>query len=153
MEAHGPAETGRISRVLIHPTNPYIVYVCAQGRLTGPQEERGVFKSTDGGTTLAARAVRRRNTSCSGLDIDKSNPNMLLAGIWQVEQHTWAQLSGGPGSGVYITHDGGTKWMKVTAGMPKPPVGKIDVAIAPSNSQADVRADPDRRPGIAVALG
>ncbi len=84
--------------------------------------------------------------------MDKSDPNTLLAGTWQVEQHTWAQLSGGPGSGVYITHDGGAKWTKVTTGMPKSPVGKIDVAIAPSNPQAHVRAHSDRRPGIGLAL-
>jgi photosystem II stability/assembly factor-like uncharacterized protein len=131
----GLPETGRISRVLIHPTNPSIVYVCAQGRLTGPQEERGVYKSTDAGATWDRVLFVDRNTSCSGLDIDRTDPDVLIAGTWQVEQHTWGQFSGGPGSGVYITRDGGAKWMKVTAGMPKPPAGKIDVAIAPSNTK------------------
>ena len=129
----GLVETGRIARVLIHPTNPNIVYVCSQGHLTGPQEERGVFKSTDGGANWQRVLFVDRNTSCAGLDMDKSDPNTLIAGTWQVEQHTWAQLSGGPGSGVYVTHDAGVKWAKVTTGMPKSPVGKIDVAIAPSN--------------------
>jgi len=131
----GLVETGRISRVLIHPTNPNIVYVCAQGRLTGPQEERGVFKSTDGGSNWQRVLFVDRNTGCSGLDIDKSDPNTLIAGTWQVEQHTWAQLSGGPGSGVYVTHDGGTKWIHASAGLPKSPLGKIDVAIAPSSTK------------------
>ena len=131
----GLEQTGRVSRVLIHPTNPNIVYVCSQGYLTGPQEERGVFKSTDAGATWQHVLFVDRNTSCSGLDIDRSDPNTLIAGTWQVEQHTWGQLSGGPGSGVYITHDGGTKWTKVTAGLPKSPVGKIDVAIAQSNTK------------------
>ena len=131
----GLVETGRISRVLIHPTNPNIVYVCAQGRLTGPQEERGVFKSTDGGANWQRVLFVDRNTSCSGLDLDKSDPNTLIAGTWQVEQHTWAQLSGGPGSGVYITHDGGAKWTKATTGLPKSPLGKTDVAIAQSNTK------------------
>ena len=129
----GLVETGRISRVLIHPTNPSIVYVCSQGRLTGPQEERGVYKSTDAGATWQRILFVDRNTSCSGLDLDKSNPDILIAGTWQVEQHTWGQLSGGPGSGVYISRDGGAKWARVSAGMPRPPVGKIDVAIAQSN--------------------
>jgi photosystem II stability/assembly factor-like uncharacterized protein len=129
----GLPETGRISRVLIHPTNPSIVYVCSQGRLTGPQEERGVYKSTDGGATWNRVLFVDRNTSCSGLDLDRTNPDVLIAGTWQVEQHTWGQFSGGPGSGVYLTRDGGANWTKVTAGMPKPPVGKIDVATAPSN--------------------
>jgi photosystem II stability/assembly factor-like uncharacterized protein len=131
----GLVDAGRISRVLIHPTSPDIVYVCAQGRLTGPQEERGVFKSTDGGTHWQRVLFVDRNTSCSGLDMDRNDPNTLIAGTWQVEQHTWAQLGGGPGSGVYVTHDGGTKWTKATAGMPKSPLGKIDVAIAPSNTK------------------
>ena len=129
----GLPETGRIARVLIHPTNPNIVFVCAEGRLTGPQEERGVFKSVDGGVTWQRVLFVDQKTGCSGLAMDQRDPNTLLAGTWQVEQHTWAQLSGGPGSGVYISHDGGTKWSKITNGMPKAPVGKVDVAIAPSN--------------------
>jgi photosystem II stability/assembly factor-like uncharacterized protein len=129
----GLVETGRISRVLVHPTNPNIVFVCAQGHLTGPQQERGVYKTTDGGANWKQVLHVDRNTSCSGMDIDRSNPNTLIAGTWQVEQHTWGQFSGGPGSGVYISRDGGEKWTKAAAGMPKPPVGKIDVAIAQSN--------------------
>ena len=130
----GLKETGRISRVLIHPTNPQTVYVCATGRLTGPQEERGVFKTTDGGATWQRVLFVDPNTGCSGLSMDAKDPNILLAGAWQVEQHTWVERSGGPGSGVYMTKDGGAKWTKVTGGMPKSPVGKIDVQIAPSNS-------------------
>jgi photosystem II stability/assembly factor-like uncharacterized protein len=128
----GLPEAGRISRVLIHPTNPSIVYVCSQGRLTGPQEERGVYKSTNAGASWERVLFVDRNTSCSGLDLDRSHPDVLIAGTWQVEQHTWGQFSGGPGSGVFITRDGGAKWTRVTAGMPKSPLGKIDVAIAPS---------------------
>ncbi len=131
----GLPETGRIARVLIHPANTNIVYVCAEGRLTGPQDERGVFKSTDGGATWQRSLFVDRKTGCSGLAIDQSDPNTLLAGTWQVEQHTWTQLSGGPGSGVFITHDGGAKWARLTAGLPKSPIGKVDVAIAPSNSK------------------
>ena len=130
----GLKETGRISRVLIHPTNPEIVYVCATGRLTGPQEERGVFKTTDGGANWQRVLFVDPNTGCSGLSMDAKDPNVLLAGTWQVEQHTWVQRSGGPGSGVYLTKDGGAKWTKVTSGMPKSPFGKVDVQIAPSNS-------------------
>ena len=103
----GLPETGRIARVLIHPTNPNIVFACAEGRLTGPQEERGVFKTVDGGATWHRVLFVDQKTGCSGLAMDQRDPNTLLAGTWQVEQHTWAQLSGGPGSGVYISHDGG----------------------------------------------
>jgi photosystem II stability/assembly factor-like uncharacterized protein len=130
----GLVETGRISRVLIHPKDPNIIYVCAQGRLTGPQNDRGVFKSSDGGATWQHVLFVDTATGCSGLDIDKSDPNTLIAGTWQVEQHTWAQLSGGDGSGVFVTHDGGAQWTRVVVGLPKPPLGKIDVAFAPSNT-------------------
>lgn len=138
----GLGETGRIGRVIVHPTDPNTVYVCAIGRVTGPQEERGVFRTRDGGVTWQRVLFVNRDTGCSGLALDPSDPNTLLAGMWQVVMHTWGEFSGTwpgytgqPGSGVYISHDGGTTWSKVTAGMPKPPVGKIDVGIAPSNSK------------------
>ncbi|HMD36591.1 MAG TPA: hypothetical protein VKH42_16575 [Vicinamibacterales bacterium] len=131
----GLKETGRIGRVIVHPTNPDIVYVCALGRATGPQQERGVFKTTDGGRTWSRSLFADQNTGCSGLAIDAHDPNSLLAGMWQVELHTWAEISGGPGSAVYQTRDGGATWKKLENGLPKSPVGKIDVAIAPSNAQ------------------
>jgi photosystem II stability/assembly factor-like uncharacterized protein len=131
----GLIETGRIARVLIHPTDSNIVYVCAEGRLTGPQPERGVFKTTDGGANWKRVLFVDEKTGCSGLSIDQKDPNTLLAGTWQVEQHTWAELSGGPGSAVYISHDGGENWTKLANGLPKSPVGKIDVGIAPSDSK------------------
>jgi photosystem II stability/assembly factor-like uncharacterized protein len=130
----GLVETGRIARVLIHPTDPNIVYVCSQGRMTGPQEERGVFKTTDGGANWKRMLFVDGKTGCSGLSMDAKNPNILLAGMWQAEQHTWGQFSGGPGSGVHLTKDGGATWTKLTKGLPKPDVGKIDVQIAPSDS-------------------
>src|SRR3954469_4064857 len=130
----GLRETGRISRVLIHPTDAQIVYVCAVGRMTGPQDERGVFKTTDGGASWQHVLFVDGNTGCSGLSMDAKDPNTLLAGTWQIEQHTWGQFSGGPGSAVYLTKDGGTKWAKLASGLPNSPVGKIDVQIAPSNS-------------------
>ncbi|HET7694194.1 MAG TPA: hypothetical protein VFK57_00655 [Vicinamibacterales bacterium] len=130
----GLRETGRIARVIIHPKDPNIVYVCSTGRMTGPQEERGVFKTTDGGVNWQRVLFVDGNTGCSGLTIDQKNPDILLAGTWQAEQKTWVQRSGGPGSGVFITRDGGAKWTRITNGMPKPPVGKVDVQIAPSDS-------------------
>src|SRR5258708_6486084 len=130
----GLKETGRISRVIIHPADPNIVYVCATGRMTGPQEERGVFKTTDGGASWQRILFVDPNTGCSGLSMDAKDPNTLLAGTWQIEQHTWMEKSGGPGSGVYLTKDGGAKWTKVTNGTPRSPFGKVAVQIAPSNS-------------------
>jgi len=127
--------TGRIAKVVVHPTNPNIVYTCAVGRGTGPQQERGVFKSTDGGTTWRQSLFVNADTGCSALSMDANDPNTLVAGAWQLLQRTWQEYSGGPSSGVYITHDAGANWKHVETGMPRPPVGKIDVAIAPSDSK------------------
>jgi photosystem II stability/assembly factor-like uncharacterized protein len=129
----GLDDSGRIGRIIVHPANPDVVYVCALGRATGPQPERGVFKTTDGGRTWQRSLFVDENTGCSGLSIDAGDPNVLLAGTWQVELHTWIENSGGPGSAVYLTRDGGTTWTKLANGLPRSPLGKIDVAIARSD--------------------
>jgi photosystem II stability/assembly factor-like uncharacterized protein len=127
--------TGRIGRMIVDPTNPDIVFACALGRTTGPQQERGVYRSTDGGKTWQRVLFVDENAGCSGLSMDPENSQTLFAGTWQVEMHTWAELSGGPGSGIYVSHDGGTTWKHIEGhGLPKSPVGKIDVAVAPTNS-------------------
>ena len=132
----GLVETGRIGRIVIHPTDPNVVYACAAGRLTGPQPERGVFKTTDGGRTWERSLFADPNTGCSGLAMDAHDPNTLFAGTWQAEMHTYGMFSGGPGSAVYVTHDAGAHWKKLEGhGLPHSPVGKIDVAIAPTNSK------------------
>ncbi len=132
----GLPETGRIQRIVIHPINPDIVYVCALGRATGPQKERGVFKTTDGGKTWKHALFVNENTGCSGLSIDVRNPSVLFAGAWEVVMHTWAMFSGGPGSAIYKSTDGGDTWKKIeNTGLPKSPLGKIDVAVAPTNSK------------------
>ncbi len=131
----GLARTGRIARIIINPRDTNNVFVCAEGTLGGPQQQRGVFRTTDGGKTWKRVLFVNPHTGCSGLSIDPSNPDVLLAGMWQVTLRTWAELSGGAGSGVYISHDNGRSWKHITNGMPKPPLGKIDVGIAPSNPQ------------------
>jgi photosystem II stability/assembly factor-like uncharacterized protein len=132
----GLRETGRIGRILVHPSNPDIVFVCALGRTTGPQEERGVYRTTDGGKSWQRVLFVNPDTGCSGIDMDPKDPNVLVAGTWEVVMHTWAMFSGGPGSGVYRSRDGGATWQKLDhPGLPKSPVGKIDVAIAPTNGK------------------
>jgi photosystem II stability/assembly factor-like uncharacterized protein len=132
----GLQETGRIGRVVLHPTNPDIVFACALGRATGPQQERGVFRTVDGGQHWERVLFGGENVGCSGLSMDPHNSRTLFAGMWQVEMHTWAELSGGPGSGIYVSRDGGTKWARIEEhGLPHAPVGKIDVAVAPTNSR------------------
>ncbi len=132
----GLEQTGRVGRIIVHPSNPDIVYACAVGRATGPQQERGVFKTTDGGKTWNRALFADADTGCSGLSMDAHDPNTLVAGMWQVVVHTYAMFSGGPSSAVYVTHDGGANWKKAEGhGLPKSPVGKIDVAVAPSDGK------------------
>ncbi|MBS0579537.1 MAG: sialidase [Proteobacteria bacterium] len=131
----GLPESGRIGRILVHPTNPNIVFACVLGRLTGPQQQRGVFRTTDGGEHWERVLFAGEGVGCSGLSMDAHDPDTLIAGVWQVEMHTWGEYSGGPGSGLYISHDGGTSWKRLEKhGLPNAPLGKIDVAIAPTNS-------------------
>ncbi len=131
----GLPQSGRIGRIIVHPTNPDIVFACVLGRTTGPQQERGVYRTTDGGQHWDRVLFADENTGCSGLSMDPENPHTLFAGMWQVEMHTWAELSGGPGSGIWVSHDGGTTWKRIEGhGLPHSPLGKIDVAVAPTDS-------------------
>ncbi len=131
----GLKEVGRIGKIIVHPTNPNLVYVCALGRATGPQQERGVYRTKDGGVIWDRVLFVNENTGCSGLALDREHPENLIAGTWEVVMHTYAMFSGGAGSGVYASHDSGSTWTRVTEGMPVSPVGKVDVAIAPSNGK------------------
>jgi len=130
----GLEQTGRIARVVIHPTNPDVVLVCALGHAYGPQPERGVFRTTDGGATWAKVLFVNENTGCSDLVMDPSNPRTLFAGMWQIEIRTWGRTSGGPGSGLFASTDGGITWNRqVGNGLPLKPVGKVTLAMAATN--------------------
>jgi photosystem II stability/assembly factor-like uncharacterized protein len=136
----GLEKTGRIGRVIVHPTNPDIVYVAALGHTYGPQQERGVYKTTDGGKTWKQILFIDEHTGAAELAIDPKNPDRLLVGMWSIHINTWGLNSGGPGGGVYRTTDGGNSWEALSKyGLPggkDQPVGKTAVAIAPS--QPDV---------------
>src|SRR5688500_18998698 len=125
--------TGRSGTIVIHPTNENIVMACALGRATGPQRERGVFRTEDGGKTWQHVLFVDQNTGCSGLQIAHKDPNVVLAGTWEMYLQTHVLQSGGPGSGIHISRDGGKTFTKLTAGLPKSPFGKTDVAISPSD--------------------
>src|SRR5216684_781087 len=103
----GLEKTGRIGRVLIDTRNPDIVFACALGHAYGPQPERGVFRTTDGGKTWNKVLFVDENTGCSDMGIDPNNPRILFAGMWQLEIHTYGRTSGGPGSGLFKSTDGG----------------------------------------------
>ena len=130
----GLEKSGRIGRIAIDPRNPDVVFAAALGTCYGPQPERGVFRTTDGGKTWERVLFVDENTGASDLALDPVNPRILFAGTWQIDIKTWGRKSGGPGSGVFVSRDGGTTWKRLTGnGLPEPPLGKIAVAVAPSD--------------------
>ena len=131
----GLEETGRIGRIVVHPTNPDIVYACAVGDAHRPQQERGVFKTTDGGESWEPVLFVDENTGCSDLNFDPGNPEKLFAGMWQIDIKPWNLGSGGPGSGIYLTLDGGGSWKKLKGGLPEHSVGKTSVDVSASNPE------------------
>jgi photosystem II stability/assembly factor-like uncharacterized protein len=131
--------TGHIARIVVDPHNPDRVFVCAIGQAFRPQHQRGIFRTLDGGKTWKQVLFVNQRTGCSDLAMDPHDPNTLFAGMWPVIIHTWNIDSGGKGGGVYVTHDGGATWHKLSGhGLPAAdhPVGKVAVAIS--------RSDPDR---------
>src|SRR5690349_22035148 len=131
----GLEKTGRIGRVEIDPSNPDIVLACALGHAYGPQPERGVFRTTDGGKTWEKVLFVDENTGCSDMGMDPSNPRVLFAGMWQLEIHTYGRTSGGLGSGLFKSSDGGATWKRLEGhGLPHAPVGRIAVRVAPKDS-------------------
>ena len=132
----GLEKTRHIHRVIIHPTNPDIVYVAAIGSPWGAHEERGVYKTTDGGKTWEKILYSNKLTGAADLVMDPNNPNKLIAAMWEHKRDPWFFKSGGEGSGMFITHDGGENWSEKTSkdGLPEGDLGRIGLAIAPANS-------------------
>src|SRR5271155_43898 len=131
----GLEKTGRVSNVLIDPRNPDVVLACALGHAYGPQPERGVFRTTDGGKNWEKVLFVDENTGCSDMAADPNNPRILFAGMWQIEIHTWGRTSGGPGSGLFKSTDAGVTWKRLEGhGLPHSPVGRIAVRVAQKDS-------------------
>jgi photosystem II stability/assembly factor-like uncharacterized protein len=130
----GLEKTRNIHRVIVDPTNPNTVYVAAIGNPYAQHSERGVYKTTDGGETWSRILYTNDTTGCAELVMDPSNPNKLIASMWQHYRLPWRMKSGGPGSGMYITIDGGKNWKKLTKedGMPDGQIGRIGIAFARS---------------------
>ena len=132
----GLEKTGRIGRVVVHPTNPDIVYVAALGHTFGPQQDRGVYKTTDGGESWNRILFIDENTGAADIAIDPNDPERILVGMWSIHINTWGLRSGGPGGGIYRSLDGGENWQALKdKGLPggdENPVGKTGVAISPS---------------------
>src|SRR5512146_3263230 len=110
-----------ISKIRIHPTNPDIVYVAAFGRLSIPSEARGVYKSTDGGKSWKHTLFKDTKTGAVDIAIDRHNPSVVFAALWEAFRKEYTMSSGGPGSGLYKSTDGGETWTDIThnPGLPK----------------------------------
>jgi photosystem II stability/assembly factor-like uncharacterized protein len=131
----GLPKTRNIHRIIIHPTNPDVVYVGAQGPAWGTTDQRGVFKTTDGGKTWKKILYVNDSTGVADMVIDPRNPNKLIVALWQMHREPYVFKSGGSGSGLYLTVDGGESWSQITEedGLPKGEIGRIGLSIAPSS--------------------
>ena len=133
----GLEDTRQISRIRVHPKNPDLVYVAALGHVWGPNDQRGVFRSKDGGKTWEKVLSRGNKAGAIDLILDPTNPDTMYAGFWEVYRKPWTLESGGPGGGVFKSTDGGDTWTELTRnpGMPKGTVGKVGIAVSPANPE------------------
>ena len=142
----GLEKTRHISDIAINPHNPDIVFVAAQGTVHGPNNERGVYKSTDGGATWMRVLYINDSTGISSLQMDMTNPRVLYAASWEHRRYPWTVVSGGPGSGIWKSVDEGKTWDRLKAGLPEK-MGKIGLAVSRANPErmfAIVETDRDK---------
>ena len=130
----GLSGSRHISAIRIHPSDPDRIFVAAQGGAYKPSQERGVYRSTDGGKTWEQTLFINETTGASDLSLDSQNPRILYAGMWDHQRTPWNVRSGGPGSGIHKSTDGGTTWKKLTQGLPKQ-LGKVSVDVSAANPQ------------------
>ncbi|MFN6203869.1 MAG: VPS10 domain-containing protein [Acidobacteriota bacterium] len=129
-------QEGQIGTMVVHPTNPEIAFAAVLGHAFGPNPERGVYRTTDGGKTWQQVLKKDDQTGASDVAIDPSNPNIVFAGLWQARRYPWDLQSGGPGSGLYASRDGGATWKQLKEkGLPEGIWGKVGIAVAPSESR------------------
>ncbi|HEU4649174.1 MAG TPA: glycosyl hydrolase [Gemmatimonadales bacterium] len=129
-------QEGQIGTMVVHPKNPDIAYAAVLGHAFGPNPERGVYRTKDGGKTWQQILKKDPDTGASDVELDPSNPNIVFAGLWQARRRPWEMTSGGPGSGLYMSRDGGDTWKQLTGkGLPAGIWGKIGVRVAPSDGR------------------
>lgn len=129
-------QEGQIGTMVVHPRNPDIAFAAVLGHAFGPNPERGVYRTRDGGRTWQQVLKKDADTGASDVALDPSNPNIVFAGFWQARRRPWELVSGGPGSGLYVSRDGGDTWTALTGnGLPPGPWGKVGVAVAPSDGR------------------
>lgn len=129
-------QEGQIGTMVIDPTNPDIAFAAVLGHAFGPNTQRGVYRTKDGGKTWEQVLNKGENTGAGDVAMDSSNPKILFAGLWQTRRYPWDLQSGGPGSGLYVSRDGGDTWTQLkNKGLPEGIWGKVGVAVAPSDSR------------------
>ncbi|THH39948.1 VPS10 domain-containing protein [Neolewinella litorea] len=142
----GLENSRHISEILVHPRNPDHVYVAVQGAVHGDSEDRGIYRSTDGGQRWERVFYVDATTGAADLSMDPSNPRILYAGMWDHRRYPWTVRSGGPGSGLFKSTDGGTTWQRLTEGLPDT-LGKVAVSVSPANPDrvyANLEAEGDK---------
>ncbi|HET9226765.1 MAG TPA: glycosyl hydrolase, partial [Thermoanaerobaculia bacterium] len=131
-------QEGQIGTMAVHPRNPDIAFAAVLGHAFGPNPERGIYRTRNGGRTWEQVLKKDQDTGASDVAIDPSNPNVVFAGLWQARRRPWEMTSGGPGSGLWVSRDGGDNWTQLKAGekgLPEGIWGKIGVAVAPSDGR------------------
>ncbi|MDE2461611.1 MAG: hypothetical protein KGL98_10230, partial [Gammaproteobacteria bacterium] len=131
----GFKDAGQIAKVVVDPHNSDTVWVAVLGHAWGPNPERGVFKSTDGGQTWKKVLFVNDHTGAIDLTMDGNNPQVLFAAMWQAQRYPWKLDDGGPDSGLWRSTDGGDTWTKLTTDLPMPPIGRISITAAPSDPE------------------
>jgi len=140
----GLPKAGQIAKIEVHPTNPEVAYVAAQGLIWTPNEERGVYRTTDGGDTWEQVLAVNPDTGATDVTMDPTNPRILYAAMWHHGRKPWFIKSGGPGGGIYKTTDGGDSWEQLEGGLPEL-IGKIGISVPaadPSRVYAIIEAEP-----------
>ncbi|HSM88079.1 MAG TPA: hypothetical protein VLT16_18130, partial [Candidatus Limnocylindrales bacterium] len=141
----GLRDTHAIGRIIVHPKNPDIAFVAALGHPFGPNAERGIFRTTDGGKTWTKVLFKDENTGGIDLSFDPNNPNTIFAGLWQARRSPWGMDSGGPGSGLYRSTDGGNTWKRLSGhGLPDGILGRIGVAVSYSGNRVWALIEADK---------